>query len=98
MSGLKAAKDLKDLRAHFATIHSTVAGDTRFSAQAILFLSERLSRIESLLEEQLKLARQAETKAKAKRPLTEWQRFFGAGMKAGKTPAEIGAEWRGKRA
>jgi len=96
VSKLTRAKDLLQLRDQFETIRSTVAGDTRFSAQAILFLSERLSRIESLLEEQLKLARQAETKAKAKRPLTEWQRFFAAGMKAGKTPAEIGAEWRGR--
>ena len=95
MSKLTRAKDLLQLRDQFETIRSTVAGDTRFSAQAILFLSERLSRIESLLEEQLKLARQAKTKVK-RRP-TEWQRFFAAGMKAGKTPAAIGAEWRDSR-
>lgn len=96
MTKLKAAENLKDLRGHFASIKSTVAGDTRFSAQAILFLSERLSRIEALLEQQVKIAQQAEEKAKAraKRPPTDWQRFFAKGMKAGKTAAAIGAEWR----
>jgi hypothetical protein len=31
------------------------------------------------------------------RPLTAWQRFFGAGIKAGKTPQQVGAEWRSRR-
>jgi len=26
-----------------------------------------------------------------------WQRFFGAGIKAGKTPQQVGAEWRSRR-
>jgi len=29
--------------------------------------------------------------------LTAWQRFFGAGIKAGKTPQQVGAEWRSRR-
>lgn len=98
MAGLKAAKDLKDLRGEFASIRSAVAGDTRFSAQAILFLSERLTRIEALLEQQIKIARRVEAKAKPKRPKTAWQDFFAAGMKAGKSPAEVGAEWRERQA
>lgn len=94
MKGLKPAKDLRDLRQQFDSIHSTVAGDTRFSAQAVFFLSEQLSRIERLLGQQLKLAQRVETKVK--RPPTEWQRFFAAGMKAGQTPAQIGEAWRAR--
>lgn len=92
MAVLKRAKDLKDLRSQFDSIRSIVAGDTRFGAQAILFVSERLARIEVLLEQQVKLAQQSQ--ARPKRRPTEWQRFFAAGMKAGRTPAEIGAAWR----
>jgi hypothetical protein len=31
------------------------------------------------------------------RPLSAWQRFFGAGIKAGKTPQQVGAEWRNQK-
>jgi hypothetical protein len=85
---LKAAHDIKELRAQFNTIKSTVAGDTRFGAQAILFVAERLVSIEALL---------AKGQAPKKRAPSAWQRFFAAGMKAGKTPAEIGREWRSRK-
>ena len=90
--GLREVKTLAELRAEFRSIKSIVSGDTRFMAQAALFNSERMARIESLMEQQLKVAQHAN--AKPKRRPSAWQKFFAAGMKAGKTPAEIGAEWR----
>jgi len=86
--GLKRTTSIKELQREFASIKTTVAGDTRFGAQAILFIAERLTNIEALLEKGA---------AKKKRQPTEWQRFFAAGMKKGKTAAEIGSEWRSKK-
>lgn len=86
---LESARDIKDLRKQFGTIKSTVAGDTRFGAQAILFVAERLVSIEKLLEQQ--------AGAKKKRQPSEWQRFFARGMKAGKTATQIGEEWRAQK-
>lgn len=83
MGKLRRATDIKELRRDFDSIRSTVAGDTRFGAQAIMFIAEKLDAL---------------TRAAPKREPTAWQRFFAAGMKAGKTPAEIGAEWRARRA
>lgn len=85
---LEQANDIKALRKQFDSIKSSVAGDTRFGAQAILFLAERLVSIEALV---------IKGTAKKKRPPSEWQKFFAAGIKAGKTATEIGAEWRAKK-
>lgn len=92
---LEQANDIKALRKQFDSIKSSVAGDTRFGAQAILFLAERLVSIEALLSKSAtdKYLRQS----RKKRPPSEWQKFFAAGMKAGKTATEIGAEWRAKK-
>jgi hypothetical protein len=84
---LKRARSLKELRHEFDSISSTVAGDTRFGAQAILFIAERLENIEALL---------GKGATKKKRQPSEWQRFFAAGMRAGKTAAQIGEEWLGR--
>jgi hypothetical protein len=92
---LTRVKSIKELKHEFSTIQSTVAGDTRFSAQAILFMAECIDRMENTLASQLALMNRQVSKQK--RPVTEWQHFFGEGIKAGKTPAEIGAEWRTKK-
>jgi hypothetical protein len=68
-----------ELRAAFDEIKSIVAGDTRFMAQALMFIAER-----SVVA----------NPPKEKRPPTEWQKFFAKGMRAGKSPAEIATEWR----
>jgi hypothetical protein len=85
MAGLRRSNNIKELRREFDTIRSTVAGDTRFGAQAILYIAETLDAIQATL---------AKGAAKPKRKPSEWQRFFSAGMKAGKTPAQIGEDWR----
>lgn len=82
MARLARPTDIKALRREFDSICSTVAGDTRFGAQAIMFIAERLDELTRL-------------KPQRRQP-SEWQRFFARGMKAGKTPAEIGAEWRAR--
>lgn len=64
-------------------------GDRRFQVRTTRLIVERLIGIENAL-----LARP--TQVRKKRPPTAWQEFFAAGMKAGKTPAEIGAEWRAR--
>lgn len=84
---LDSARDIKELRRQFGTIKSTVAGDTRFGAQAIMFVAERLVSIETLLQKG----------AKPKPPQSEWQKFFARGMKAGKTAAQVGEEWRARK-
>lgn len=82
-SKLRRTTDIKELRAEFDTIRSTVAGDTRFGAQAIMFIAEKLDAL---------------TRERPVRKPSEWQKFFAKGMKAGKTPTEIGAEWRARKA
>lgn len=86
---LDSARDIKELRRQFDAIKSTVAGDTRFGAQAILFVAERLVAIESLL---------SKGAVKSKRIPSEWQRFFARGMKEGKTAKQIGEEWQARKA
>lgn len=70
---------IDELRTAFDEIKSIVAGDTRFMAQALMFLAERSV---------------ATTPERKKRPPTEWQKFFAKGMRAGKSPAQIAEEWR----
>ena len=55
----------------------------------ILFFAEHLVNIEKAL---------VSNGHKPKRPATAWQKFFAAGMKAGKAPALIGEEWRARKA
>lgn len=43
---LKRAKNLRELKEQFNEVSSTIAGDTRWSAQAILFIAEALTRLE----------------------------------------------------
>jgi hypothetical protein len=69
---------IDELRRAFDEIKSVVAGDTRFMAQALMFLAERS--VVSI--------------PRVQRKPTEWQRFFAKGMKAGKSPAQIAEEWR----
>jgi hypothetical protein len=81
MARLQRTTEIKELRREFDSIRSTCAGDTRFVAQALMFIAERLDAV---------------TRGKATRKPSEWQRFFGRGIKAGKTPAQIGEEWRAR--
>jgi DNA-binding NarL/FixJ family response regulator len=71
--------DIQELRAAFNDIKSIVAGDTRFMAQALMFLCER-----AVVQKQ----------PKEKRKPTAWQTFFAKGMREGKSPAQIAEEWR----
>lgn len=76
---MKQAKNIEELREHYREVKSGCAGDTIFMARAMMFMCERLAKKE---------------RNSKKRAPTEWQRFFGRGMKAGKTPVEIAGEWR----
>ena len=83
---MKPLETLPELRRELRNTTSGVAGDTIFSAKAVLFICERLVEIEKALAHQ--------NGAKPKRKPSEWQRFFARGMKAGKSAAQVGAEWR----
>lgn len=89
---LRNVTSLAELREMFATVTSSTAGDARFSAQANLYSAERLTAIEATLVR----IEQALTKDRKRGPqkLSAWQKFFAAGMKAGKTPKQVGQEWR----
>lgn len=86
---VKRVRAFAELRDYAATINTATAGDARFSANALLFIAERLDEIAVLLKAEAKSRR-------PKRPRTKWQDFFAAGMKAGKSPAVIGEEWRAR--
>lgn len=87
---MKPIESLPELRRELQRTTSGVAGDTIFSAKAVLFICERLVSIEKSLAHQ--------NGAKSKRKPSEYQRFFARGMKAGKSAAQVGAEWRERRA
>lgn len=53
------------------------------------FIADQLVEIRDALHAQAPLS----ARPKHRRVQTDWQRFFAAGMKAGKSPALIGAEW-----
>jgi DNA-binding NarL/FixJ family response regulator len=72
-----------ELRAAFNEIKTVVAGDTRFMAQALLFIAERID---------------GQKQAKPKRKPSEWQRFVGEGMKAGKSLSQISEQWQNRKA
>jgi hypothetical protein len=94
VAGLGTAENIAELRKMYAKVKSGWSADTRFMAQAAMFNSERIERIATLMEKQLQVAQKAA--AKPKRKPSEWQKFFAAGMKAGKTPTEIGEMWRNR--
>lgn len=71
--------EIDELRAAFDEIKSIVAGDTRFMAQALMFLAEQSNR---------------QMPQRAPRKPSAWNQFFAKGMKAGKSPAQIAKEWR----
>lgn len=72
---------IEELREAFHGITSIVSGDTRFMAQALLFLAERA----------------VSQPSRPKRKPSAWQRFFANGMKQGKSPAQIATEWRQRK-
>lgn len=74
--------DIQELRAAFNEIKSVVAGDTRFMAQALMFLAERTV---------------SQTPKREHKP-TAWQKFFAKGMRDGKSPAQIAEEWTRRKA
>ena len=78
---LSEPKTIQHLRRAFGDIKSGTAGDVIFIAQAMMYLCEQA----------------AQRRNKPRRPQTPWQRYFGAGIKAGKAPQQIGAEWRARR-
>lgn len=85
---LKPCKTIEDVRENFTSIKSTVAGDTRFGAQALLFIAERLHDL--TVDKKLSEMRQ-------KRPLTEWQKFIKAGLKAGQPITQLATEWHARK-
>lgn len=88
---MKKLKSIDELRAGFPAGRGKPgwSSDTRFAAQALLFIAEQLERIEK------KLATRGAFHIPPKP--SKWQQFFAAGMKAGKTPAQIAAEWRAQK-
>lgn len=79
----EAKAGLKRVRRHWSeeTMHNT---------KVLMLVLQELRMIHQ------ELATQRVTKPK-KQKTTEWQRFFGRGMKAGKPPKQIAAEWRTRR-
>jgi hypothetical protein len=112
---MKPAKNLAELRKCLLDVSTCVAGDTKFTAMAILFLAEQQDEQLRLIYRQMivvhELAQAASALGRAverqsarlaqrrtgdgqRRQPTAWNRFFGEGIKAGKTPTEIATEWR----
>lgn len=88
---MEYVKTLDDLRRAAKAVNSGVAGDTIFGAKALLFIAERMVAIEA------RLVAVAAVAPKKRRAPSRWNRFFAAGMKDGKTPAQIGAEWKARK-
>lgn len=103
---MKRIKTIKQLQEEFDAVKSIVAEDTRFIAQAVMFAAEergkeRLVIMElvsavSALVKVIERRWQAQDRKRRVRPLTAYQRYFGKAMKAGKTAAEAGAQWRAR--
>ena len=68
---------------------------TRFLAEAALFGAVQSEQLIAAIE---KLARAINHRGlkQPKRPPSRYQCFFGEAIKAGKTPAQAGAEWRAR--
>jgi hypothetical protein len=71
---------IEDLRIAFDEIKSVVAGDTRFMAQALLFIAEQANQV----------------RVKPKRPRSAWQQFLSDELKQGKTMQQVASDWRRK--
>lgn len=95
-----APKTVAELRAAIPRKSGSWGAATSIERRVVmLFFAERLVNIEKAL---VALAQKPEPNGRKKngykkRPKTEWQKFFAAGMKAGKAPALIGQEWREKK-
>lgn len=83
----KPAKTLADLQERFAKGGAWPIDRELFHSAALMYIAERLTGIEAALS----------TKKGRSRKPSAWNRFFAAGMKAGKAPALIGEEWRQRR-
>ncbi len=79
-------KDIKELQREFRQVRGGVAADTIFMAKAALLSCEMLA----------KLLRKQPRERERRRP-SEWQTFFGKGMRQGKSPQAIAEEWREKK-
>jgi len=86
---MQECRDIKELRAYFRKVTSGVSGDTIFMAKASLYSCELLTEMMALMK--------ATNGRKKKRPPSEWNRFFAKGMKGGKAPKTIAAEWRARK-
>ena len=93
LKDIKAEVTLRELRAEGVAVAGCWSEDGFFRSKAQLFMAERLDSIEDLLRTLI----EAVTARKPHRKPSAWQRFFAAGMKAGKTPKQIGAEWRERK-
>jgi hypothetical protein len=69
------------------------AGDREFSKRVAFLAIERLERIEDALDALVELS----AIGRKKRKPNAYSRFFAEGMKAGKTPKQIGEEWRAQK-
>lgn len=83
---MKRATTVSELREEMRTIKTNWSRDTAFAARALMLIAEQLERIEK------KLVTRSAFRVPP-RP-SKWQQFFAAGMKSGKTPAQISVEWR----
>ncbi len=80
---MKPVKSLSELRREYEQIRSVATDTDRWLCKAFMFLIER-GTFGSL-------------RPKSSRAPSEWSRFFGKGMKAGKTPRQIADEWNARK-
>ena len=77
---MEPCESIQALRKQFRLVNSGCAGDTIFGAKALMFLCE------------LAVAKNAK---KARKP-SKWNLAFAAGIKAGKSPAQISKEYKAR--
>ena len=82
---MKEVETLSGLRREYRGVKTGCSGDTVFGAKALLFMVKQLDRIETALAR------------RKPRPVSEWQQFFGQGVKSGKTAEQISREWRHRK-
>ncbi len=82
---MKKVENIEELNEEFKGIKTVVAGDTRFTAQAILYLCEKMDELI------------ATVKPRPKRPLSDWQCFMAQCMREGKSIQEAGRLWRERK-
>lgn len=86
---IRRCDSIKELRREFASIKSVVAGDTRFGAQALLFMCEKLEQVSLLQISQVR-------KVRKKRAPTAWTQAISKGMREGKSITQIAEEYKSK--